>query len=99
MAEYQKGRDYCGPGHGFLAWFVSDAPWGVDISYCCWVHDEQYATGGTGKDRLASDEEFYYCIKNTLRVRGIPKWLARMVARKYFAAVRILGSSRFNYHD
>lgn len=97
MGEYRKGHDYCGPGRGFLAWLVTDAPWGMDISYCCWVHDEQYRKGGTGKDRLASDEEFYYCIKGTLIAKGLPKFLARLVARRYFAAVRILGSPRFNY--
>lgn len=94
---YDPKRKYCGPGNGLLAWLVADRVWGVPINECCYWHDEQYRIGGTGKDRANYDAQFRRCIESQFRKTRLPRWLGRMVARRYYVAVRVFGSVVFNY--
>lgn len=100
MKPYDPKQDYCGPGKGWLAKVTPDKPLGANIGFCCYSHDGAYERGGTGKDRAAADERLRDCVyRRQVAKWWIPKFVARRVARRYYEAVRIFGSSCFNYHD
>lgn len=100
MKPYDPDQDYCGPGKSWLTRMISSTPWGADINPCCYMHDVAYEVGGTGKDRLAADEQFRDCILNRFsQQRWTPRFIGRMVAERYFLAVRVFGSPSFTYKD
>ncbi len=98
MKPYDPKTDYCGPGKGVLAKMISNKPWGTRINFCCYAHDRAYEIGGTGGDRYLADLQLWDCIYGKLAQKWwIPKFVAEMVSRRYYIAVRVFGSSRFNY--
>ena len=100
MVAYDEDTDYCGPEGEWTGKFVSNKPWGVPINRCCWRHDHLYRRGGTGADRLRVDKRFRGCIQKRLEAKWwIPKFLARMVAQRYYIGVRVFGSEYFNYRE
>lgn len=98
MEPYDPKKRYCGPGKGVIAWLVPEKPLGVCINECCYKHDEAYDHGGSGHDRLRADEVFRLSIRVKLAAHWwIPLFVASWIAQRYFKAVRILGSTCFNY--
>lgn len=98
MKPYNSKTDYCGPGKGLLAKMISNKPWGARINVCCYFHDVAYERGGTGRDRYHADLRLRGCIYGKLAQKWwIPKFVALMVSERYYIAVRVFGSSRFNY--
>jgi hypothetical protein len=113
-----KHKDHCGPMIvNFKTWFLSklvpDTLWGVDISRCCRLHDEDYTRGGTEKDRLIADTRFKERIfnkiyrtlyrtgdyeKNKKFNKGVLKKASRG-STLYFLGVRVGGSKQFNYRE
>jgi len=60
-----------------------------DCNYrqCCVEHDKDYFNGGTGKERLKSDNRLYKCVKRT---KG---WQNKLIAPLMWMGVRVLGVS------
>lgn len=65
--------------------FVPD----LDVGDCCAKHDVAYEEGGNEWDRLAADRQFRDCIRSHNRP---------VVAKIYYAGVRLFGWAFFNYH-
>jgi hypothetical protein len=53
------------------------------------MHDDAYENGGSEWQRLAADRQFRACIREHNRP---------VVARIYYAGVRLFGWAFFNYH-
>lgn len=74
-----KIYDGCSGGMSKIyRFFGKIPPW----EFCCDIHDQPYAKGGTWLARMKADTDFYQCIKNN----GHPH-----VAKIMFYAVRIGG--------
>lgn len=74
----------CGPEG--LGWLVPD----FNFADKCNVHDDDYARGGTARDRLRADLKLGGGILR--RTWNLP------LAAAYFGGVRVSGSRYFNYH-
>lgn len=99
MTDYKKGKDYCGPEGSFIANLVPDRIWGVDISRCCWEHDEDYVEGGGETERKNADSKFHHCLKCRLKesLNFLFRIPASIRAFFYWRAVRRLGKGCFRY--
>jgi len=98
MKPYDPNMDYCGPGKSFLTNLIPNRLLGINLNSCCYFHDTAYENGGTGQDRYHADLRLRDCVYGKLvRKWWVPKFLARTVAGRYFTAVRVFGSSSFNY--
>lgn len=49
------GRGACGPGKGIWEKLVPDVVLGINFYYACPIHDYDYATGKTAKDKEQGD--------------------------------------------
>ncbi len=54
---------------------------------CCVAHDRDYYVGGSCKERRASDNRLYKCVRNK---KG---WYNKLVAPVMWAGVRVFGTS------
>ena len=68
-----------------------DVIWGVNISYCCAFHDDEYRRGGSEEDRRIADYEFKGCIDARLYVAGVGWWKRWMTRNAYWMGVRLFG--------
>lgn len=50
---------------------------------CCKTHDDAYFFGGTWRERLSADNDFYVCLKEKW------KWYHQVLAPNMWAGVRI----------
>ena len=98
---FERGCDYCGPEGSLIAKIVPDTIYGVDVSYCCFLHDQAYRKGGTKADRLEADRDF----RDLLRARAAARLplllqpLALIRCQIYYLAVRALGWRCFTYKE
>jgi hypothetical protein len=83
--RYVKGQDYC--GSGWTNGIVPDSLFGVDISYACFVHDQNYSQNST-MDRIDADWLFARDIFRILTASGVNATEAAKFAMIYFAGVR-----------
>lgn len=83
--RYVEGQDYC--GSGWTNGIVPDSLYGVDISYVCFVHDQNYSQSST-MDRVVADLLFARDIFRILIASGVNVKLAAEAATIYFAGVR-----------
>lgn len=94
---------WCGPnGISFLERIIPDIYhfiFRADFSKCCKEHDILYEIGGDEKKRMIYDMKFYRCLKKEVLKTNfcLKRKLGLIVAKIYFKAVRVLGSSFFNY--
>lgn len=82
---YAEGQDYC--GSGWTNGIVPDSLFGVDISYACFVHDQNYSENST-MDRAVADLQFARDIFRILTASGVNETAAAQAAAIYFAGVR-----------
>jgi hypothetical protein len=66
---------------------VPDSLFGVDISYACFVHDQNYSENST-MDRAVADLQFARDIFRILTASGVNETAAAQAAAIYFAGVR-----------
>ena len=84
-------------------WLLSAGAIGRD---CCQAHDKLYETGGDVCDRLWADVRLLFCIINCAnRKQGGKRFgwimiaIAHITGIIYFLAVRIFGTTHFNWQN
>jgi hypothetical protein len=85
MPNYIRGVDYC--GSGWTNGIVPDSLFGVDISYACFVHDQNYSENST-MDRIDADLQFARDIFRILTDSGVNEIAAAQAATIYLMGVR-----------
>ena len=73
--------------------------WGLDCKAAGDVHDYDYHIGGGAGDKLIADQVFLHNCRTIIRKRGywFLRWPRDDRARAYYIALRLCGSSHFNY--
>jgi len=79
---YNPGQDYCT--------LSPDSVYGVDISFACYTHDNNYSPDST-MDRSDADWEFAKDIYQILVSNGIGEGAAAEAAMIYHAGVHVFG--------
>ncbi len=84
----------CGP-KGFLGRLIPDSFLGVSVHRACNIHDEEYAKGGSAKDRKKTDQIFLNDMLSSIDQRGgifLAKNVRKLGAYFYYMGVRLFGS-------
>ena len=90
-SEFESGKDYCGPeGNALLSWLVPDSIEGIDISFACYVHDQNYSKNST-MDRADADKLFGQQIAALLVAGGMAGGDALAYASNYYVEVSTFG--------
>ena len=88
----------CGPG--WLPRWVKSLLFDWFFEASCNRHDEGYTEGGDEVRRFECDWKFWLAMKrDTLRYKGLSRLIRWVFAVSFYYAVRLFGSTRFNYHD
>lgn len=92
----KKQSNGCGPS--WLPSFIKELLFNWFHEASCDKHDEGYEQGGDEVRRFECDWKFWLAMhRDTLRLKGVKRWLAWMHAVLFFAFVRLLGWVQFNY--
>lgn len=88
----------CGPA--WLPQWIKSLLFDWFFKASCNKHDEGYRAGGDEIRRFECDWKFWLAMReDTLRYRGIKRFVRWLQALVFFLFVRGLGWTRFNYHE
>jgi hypothetical protein len=110
IGGYDPSYDYSGPENSvFLRWLIPSRLWGINCNPAFYAHDGAYSVGGGSTERELADDNMQIIglkiIKETKDKKylygfnGARRFLARRRLQKYYYAVRVGGSSSFNYDE
>ena len=86
----------CGPA--WFPQFLKDWLFNWFFEASCNKHDEGYRNGGDEVRRFECDWKFWQAMKrDTLKQKGFKRFIRWVQAVIFFAFVRCLGWTRFNY--
>lgn len=84
MLNYNDKVDYCGPEGLRISKFIPRKIAGVDINWCCYVHDRDWRD----EKETADDKRFRTCIQSQFDQRGKHK-TGVVVSWLFFLGVRV----------
>lgn len=88
----------CGPV--WFPQFLKDWLFNWFFEASCNKHDEGYRNGGDEVRRFECDWKFWQAMKrDTLKQRGLKRFIRWLQALLFFMFVRTLGWTRFNYKE
>ena len=108
IGGYDPNYDYSGPENNrFLRWLIPSRLWGINCNPAFYAHDAAYSIGGGSTQREMADENMKIIglkiineAKDKKYLYGF-NWARRFLATrrllKYYYAVRVGGSSSFNF--
>ena len=110
IGGYEASYDYSGPENNrFLRWLIPSRLWGINCNPAFYAHDGGYAIGGGSTERELADANMRVIGLKIIKESEDKKylygfnWARRFLARrrleKYYIAVRVGGSSSFNYTE
>lgn len=95
MKPYDDRIDYCGPEGLHISKLIPRKVFGVDVNYCCYIHDAGWADG---KGHTAADRQFFKDVYKQFRMKAEKERGANrigfrvagvLVATVYYLGVRL----------